>query len=356
MIDIRTLKEFDNHHLFVKIEEPEKQLIGFIAIHKKNTPYPSLGATRLWVYKNETEAIRDVLRLSRLMSYKSVFAGLPYGGAKGVIMQPQKKFDRTDLFQAYTNKVNELNGEFITGTDVGLDEKDLQIMSSFSNYIIGSGVDAAFYTALGVFSGIKIYLKNIFGSANVRNRSFAIQGLGKTGLALLGLLLDNNAKGPIFITDIDPVKAQYVSSLKRKNITFTSPESIYKVKVDVFSPCALSGSINRFTAKILDCKIIAGSANNQLEDDAIGTFLYERGIFYAPDYIINAGGLISVADEYEHSGHNHDRVVSKLNKIEESLNDVLVRSITLKTNSNIVADMIGHNLLMKKTYAVIPGK
>ena len=259
-IKIEDLSEFDSHELVVKLNEPEVGLHGFIAIHRIDTQYPALGATRLWEYLSETEALRDALRLSKLMAYKSALAGLPYTGAKGVLMaNPKALGNRKQLFKTYARKVNELQGKFVTGTDVGVDNHDLKIMGRESHYIIGHGVDSAYYTAIGVSLGIQVALEEVFGSADTSKRSFAIQGVGKTGYALLKSLYKKSFK--IYISDINPKRTKYVKFFYPA-VEVVDPTVIHKQDVDVFCPCALSRSLNVVTVPELRCSIVAGFSPN----------------------------------------------------------------------------------------------
>jgi len=307
MLNIEKLPEFDNHESVSSFEDKASGLKGFIAIHRRNGDFPSFGATRFWHYDRPEEALKDALRLSQMMSYKAALAGLPYGGAKGVIISPspdnnsispQKK---ADILKAYANQVNYLGGRFITGTDVGITQEDLSIMAAHSPYMVGLHADPTKFTALGLFESIKICLQRVFGTNNIEGRSFAIQGIGKIGRAIAELLYQEGAK--IFATDL---KEKRLKELKRKlpRINLVAPSDIHKQKVDCFCPCALSGSLNKKTVPQLRCKIVAGGANNQLESNSIGRLLFERDILYAPDYLVNAGGLISVVDEYENIGKN----------------------------------------------------
>src|SRR3989338_2882294 len=200
--------EFDNHTLVARIDDTSVGLRGYIAIHR-NRGAPSLGATRLWAYATEEEALRDALRLSRLMSYKSALAGLPYGGAKAtIIASPEALRDRAALFKAYGKKVNELMGQFVTGTDVGVDEADLQAMKESTSFVIGSGVNSGYFTAQGVYYGIQEAFRHLYGSPDIKGHTFAIQGVGKTGGELLQLLYDDAAQ--IVIADINEERLREV--------------------------------------------------------------------------------------------------------------------------------------------------
>lgn len=341
---LKKFAEFDNNYKVVELNNPDIGLSGFISIHRHIKDYPALGATRFWKYKNKDEALRDALRLSRLMTYKSILAGLPFTGAKAVLIDNGlKKNQRKEFFKIYAEEVNKLNGEFVTGTDVGVSNEDLDSMRQNSPYIIGTGVDSGFFTAQGVFLGIKMALRKVFGTDDISDRTFAIQGLGKTGWPLFDLLLKHGAK-KIYISDLKRL-TRFKAFLKSPRVQILDHKEIALQAVDVFSPCALSGAVNKDNRDLLRCKIVAGSANNQLDNSETGMFLKNAGILYAPDFVINAGGLISVVDQYEHDIHNPERIIGKVQKIGESLSSIFERSqqenkSTLEVAESIAAEKI----------------
>ncbi len=344
--DFEKLEEFDNHNLVQFIFDEKTGLRGFIAIHRRGNNKPSLGATRLWKYQAEIYALRDALRLSKAMSYKSALAGLPYGGAKAVlIFSPKAKKYRSQFFIAYANKLNDLGGRFVTGTDVGVTDNDVRVMRKYTPYVIGSKVDPAYYTALGVSLGVKEALRYLFGSVAIAGHSFSVQGVGKTGLRLLELIYPEADK--VFIADIDKGK---IKKVKRqfKRVKVVSPTEIIKQKVDVFCPCAVGGVLNAKTAASLHCKIVAGSANNQLKDEHIDTLLYKLGILYAPDYVINAGGLISVVDEMEKVRPSKNRILRRISSIPDALRTIFERSRQGKKSTGLIADKIAKAILSKR--------
>ncbi|MBI2038012.1 MAG: hypothetical protein HYT15_03760 [Candidatus Magasanikbacteria bacterium] len=342
----KNLKEFDSHALVVELDEPSVGLKGFIAIDRKAENFPALGATRLWKYPLEEDALNDALRLAKLMGKKSAMAGLPYTGAKAVLMLPEEGIkNREEYFKVYAQKVNELSGQFITGTDVGLTDNDLEIMSKNSKFVIGMNVPAAYYTAVGVFNVIRESLEYKFGSENISSRTFAIQGLGKTGYELLKLLYAEGAK--IFVSEINIDILEQVCRdfpLVKKVL----PADIHKQEVDVFCPCAMSHSINSRTVSELKCVIVAGSANNQLEDEEAGEKLHKMGIVYAPDYLSNSGGLISVVDQFENKKHDNKRILLKLSKIPAVLRAIFLRSEKERRSISSVADDMVQESLVKE--------
>ena len=336
---LKQFSEFDNNYKIVELNHPEIGLTGFISIHRHIKDFPALGATRFWKYNNKEDALRDSLRLSRLMTYKSILAGLPYTGAKATLIDNGlKENQRKEFFKIYAEEVNKLNGEFVTGTDVGVSNDDLEVMRQNSSYIIGTGVDSGFFTAEGVFLGIKVALKKVFGSDEISGRTFAIQGLGKTGWPLLNLLLKHGAK-KVYVSDLKRL-TKLKAMFKNSRIKILDHREIALQEVDVFSPCALSGAINKDNRHLLRCKIVAGSANNQLDNLDTGIYLKERGILYAPDFVINAAGLISVVDQYENQVHNPDRIINKIQKIGDSLDLIFERSRQEKKSTLEVAESI----------------
>ncbi len=336
------LPEFDNHEFVAFVSDARTNLRGFIAIHRGGPTARALGATRLWRYESEVDALKDALRLSRLMSYKSALAGLPYGGAKAVLMaSPVGLKKRKNLFQAFARKVDLLGGHFVTGTDVGVTDEDVRVMRGETKYVIGSKVDPAYYTAIGVFSGIQASLENVFGSKKVERRSFALQGVGKTGSHLVAMLYKESQK--IFVADIDTAA---VKSIKKKfpRVRVVPPRDIHKQSVDVFSPCSLSGTLNPKRVSELRCKIVAGSANNQLSDEHVGGLLMKRGILYAPDYVVNAGGLVSVVDEMEHQTPNQKRILNRVGKIQKTLRVIFEHSRKYNQATNMVANRMAEKI------------
>ncbi len=341
-LNIEELREFDHHQVVMFLSDPGAGLRGFIAIHRGGLKHPSLGATRLWEYATETEALEDALRLSRMMSYKSALAGLKYGGAKAVLMaSPAALRDREKLFRAYARKVNYLGGRFITGTDAGVEDDDMRIMREETQYIIGNRVDPARYTALGVYAGIEEALKWVFGTQKMNNRSFAIQGLGKTGAGILRMLYPKTHK--IFAADIDAGKTKFAKKMFPK-IKIVRPADIHRQAADVFVPCALSGALNSRSIAECKCKIVAGSANNQLASEEMGKLLLTLGILYVPEYVINAGGLIAVADELEHETPSEKRITKRVLKIKKTLQAIFRRSKRQRKATNAVANEMAERI------------
>lgn len=305
------------HEQVLFCHNPEQNLKAIIAIHDASLG-SAMGATRLWPYANEADALRDVLRLSRGMTYKAACANIPVGGAKAVIIaDPQAK--TSELLRAYGRFVDSLNGRFITGQDVNLVPKDVREISQETQHIVGvtekSGGPASI-TAQGLLFGIKAAVE--FSSNKKLNElKIAVQGLGNVGSNLCKLLSEKGVT--LFVTDINPEKTAEIERLY--GATVVDPDEIYSLDVDIFSPCALGATLNDSTIPLLKASIVAGAANNQLENEQLHSkLLKSKGIFYCPDYVINAGGLIDVYNEM--IGYEEDKVLKQLNGIYDTLLEI----------------------------------
>jgi len=349
-LDIRKRFPDADHHFVGYFSDPDSGLSGFVAIHRAKGPHPSFGATRMMPYENADEALRDALRLSRLMSYKAALSDLPYGGAKAVIIGDPLDSRRKTILRSYANHVNSLRGKFVTGSDIGLSDSDVHFLGSLSKYVVGKETDPARHTVLGLFLALQVALRHVFGSSDIRERTFAIQGLGKIGMGLFKLLAPQ-AKY-IYISDPDERKIQEAQKFSSWVTPVPSGE-IHASSADVFSPCALGSALTRNNAEEVKAKIVVGGANNQLEDDSVASVLHARNILYAPDYVVNAGGLISVASEFE--GQPEEIHVSRrVGRIGETLDKILRESERRKeapvlvSNRMAEASIRNHN---KITYA-----
>lgn len=339
--------EFDNHTFISFLNDAKTGLRGFIAVHRRNGDEPSFGATRMWHYESDTDALEDALRLSKMMSYKSALAGLKYGGAKGVIILNSHALDtrnRNKLLEAYAEYVNRLQGQFITGTDVGLTQRDLRTMDKKSEFIIGFNDNSTEFTALGIYYSMQVCLEEVFGNSEITERSFAIQGLGKVGSGIIDLLYKDAKK--IFVSDTDKERVRKIKQ-KYPKVKVINSNDIHKQKVDVFCPCALSHALNSETVADLQCKIIVGGANNQLENEKVGELLFKLGILYAPDYVVNAGGLISVTDEFEHKRYDPKRVIDKVKRIKNTLKKIFSESKKQLKAPNIIANEMAEKIINK---------
>lgn len=287
------LMQRDDFEEVVFFQDSKTGLKAIVAIHN-TTLGPAFGGTRMWSYRNEIEALRDVMRLAKAMTFKAAAAGLNFGGGKGVIIGDPKKDKNEALLRSYGRFVQSLGGRFITAEDVGTCVEDMRVIMSETDYVSGTSFDPSPFTAYGVYCGIRACLEYVFGDGSVEDVHVAVQGVGKVGSELVRLLVENGAR--VTVTDLDAGKIRALLDL---GVEYVDPGKIYSVQCDVFSPCALGGVINDSTVRRLRCSIVAGAANNQLENESTGEVLADLGILYAPDYIINAGGLIAVAHEYE---------------------------------------------------------
>jgi leucine dehydrogenase len=310
------------HEQVVFCSDKASNLQAIIAIHN-TTLGPALGGTRMWTYDSSDDALRDALRLSRGMTYKAAVAGLNLGGGKAVIVGDPNKDKNENLFRAYGRFVEALAGRYITAEDVGTSVRDMEWVQMETKYVtgidraLGGGGDPSPVTALGVYHGMKAAIKQLTGSDSLRRRTVAVQGAGNVASSVCDHLAMEGAK--IIITDIYEHKAKAVA--KRTKATFIAPEKIFDVKADIFCPCALGAILNDKTIPRLKAKIVAGGANNQLADEnKHGQMLLKRGIIYAPDYAINAGGLISVSNELE--GYPSERALKQAEGIYDTIRKI----------------------------------
>ncbi len=305
-IDIFSQLQAHNHEKLVFCQDKHTGLKAIIAIH--NTVLgPGLGGTRVWNYASDAEALNDVLRLSRGMTYKAAISGLNLGGAKAVIIGDAKTIKTEALMRKFGRFVENLNGKYITAEDVNTTTRDMEYVNMETDHVVGlpesmgGGGDPSPVTAYGVYMGMKAAVKHAFGNESLNGKKVAVQGIGKVGGHLLEHLHKEGAK--LFITDInEEMLAKYS---KEFGATVVKGDEIYGLDVDVFAPCALGAILNTENISKLKAKVIAGAANNQLADENIhGPMLVEKGISYAPDFLINAGGLINVYQE--HIGYNRE--------------------------------------------------
>lgn len=322
-------------------------LKGFIAIHNTNLG-PATGGTRYWQYYSENDALRDALRLSKAMTYKCALAGVPYGGGKGVIIRHARHPKGPALLSAYGRIVNLFNGNFYTGEDVGLTERDVELLAKSSKFINGLPTiagDPAPWAALSVFYGITVGLETVYGNANMHGRTFAIKGLGKVGAELARLVMQQG--GQVYGTDINQSTLRKV--VKRfPRIQIVKPSEIYKLKVSVFSPCALGGDLNGKTIPQLKCDIVCGGANNQLVSPLDGERLQKRGILYIPDYVANAGGLINVTEEWNRRGYSRDRVQEKVAGVKKTIRHIIDLSEKKRMATSVIADQLAERIFNGK--------
>ena len=308
----------DGYEQIVYCNDDQSGLKAIIAIHSTALG-PALGGTRFYPYEREEDALVDVLRLAKGMTYKAAAAGLDLGGGKGVIIGDPKRIKTEELLRAYGRFVETLGGRYITAEDVGTALEDMDVVRRESRWVTGcshtyggSG-DPSPVTAYGVLNGIKACCLEVFGSAELKGRTVALQGVGKVGYALCGYLVREGAKVTIGDIDVDNL----ARAVADHGVETVPLEDIHKLEADVFAPCALGGGINDDTISDFNCKIIAGAANNQLAREEHGEKLRDLGILYAPDFVINAGGLINVEDELR--GYDRERAMNRVEGIYKQL-------------------------------------
>jgi leucine dehydrogenase len=307
-----------NHEQVVFSFEPMAGYRGIIAIHN-TTLGPALGGTRFWNYSSDEEALIDVLRLSRGMTYKAAVAGLNLGGGKAVIIGDPKTTRREMIFRAHGRFVESLGGRYYTAEDVGTSVEDMDYVMMETQYVTGvaggSG-DPSPVTAFGTYRGIKACAKEKYGSDSLSGMTVAVQGTGHVGYYLCQFLAEEDAK--LIVTDIDEQRVDRV--VEEFGAVPVSPEQIYSVEAQVFAPCALGAVVNDDSIPQFRFEIIAGAANNQLAQERHGDLLHKRGILYAPDYVINAGGLINVYGEL--NDWSMDQAKRKAGEIYDTLSQV----------------------------------
>ena len=313
------------HEQLVFGADPETGLKAIIAVHD-TTLGPAAGGTRMWPYETESDAIRDVLRLSRALPYKAAVADLPLGGGKGVIIGDSRTLKTEALLRSYGAFVDTLGGRYLTTTDVGTSTRDLEYIRLETKHVLGLPVtaggsgDTSVMTGLGIYVGMKACAREVWGSDSLMGKKIVVQGFGKVAFHMAHHLLKENAQ--LIVSDI------YEGALNRARelgIKVVPQDYIYDMECDIFSPCALGGVLNSDTIPRLKCQIVAGAANNQLLTDEDGWELQRKGILYAPDYIINAGGIINASTEYE-AAYNPERAREKTERIYDILSQVIARS------------------------------
>jgi leucine dehydrogenase len=311
------------HEQVIICSDPDTGLKAIIAVHN-TTLGPALGGTRMWNYESEEVAMRDVLRLSRGMTYKAAISGLNLGGGKAVIIGDPHTEKTEALFRSFGRFVDGLGGRYITAEDVGMTEREMEWIYSETKYVtgipkaLGGSGNPSPVTAYGVYMGAKACAKKAYGSDSLEGKSIALQGAGNVASFFAKHAAKEGAK--LFITDIYEEKAKALA--EEVGAEFVDPDSIYGLDADIFTPCALGGIINDDTINQFKFDIIAGGANNQLdEEDKHGQMLLDKGIIYAPDYVINAGGIINIASELE--GYNEQRALQNAGNIYNTITDIL---------------------------------
>ena len=337
--------DFDDHEGVYSFSDPASGLKTFIAVHNTNRG-PASGGTRFWEYTNDAEALTDVLRLSRAMSYKNAMAEIPLGGGKGVIIRPRGDFDRKALFSAYGRAIEKVGGQYITAEDVGVSPDDMQTIKTQTDYVAGldegeaASGDPSPHTADGIFRGLGVAVKHKLGVEGFGGLIVAIQGLGHVGYNLASRLHKSGAR--LIVADINSeVTTKAANDFKARVV---GVDEIHAQEVDIYAPCALGGAINKKTIEDISAFIIGGAANNQLKTPDMGEALRARDVLYCPDYVLNAGGIINVASEVS-GRYDYGWVNGKLENIKASLQEVFDRSDNTAKPTNEIADIMARERL-----------
>jgi leucine dehydrogenase len=314
-------------------------LRAIIAVHD-TTLGPALGGCRMYPYASEDDAIVDVLRLARGMTYKAAASGLNLGGGKSVIIGDPRTGKSEALFRSFGRYIETLGGRYIVAEDVGTSTEDANFIRVETGHVVGVDVtrggsgDPSPFTALGVLQGVRACVEEVFGTTSLEERTVAVQGVGHVGYHLCRRLHEAGAR--LIVADVD---ADALGRAVRKfGAKAVEPDEILTVPCDVYAPCALGATVNDASIPAFRCRIIAGSANNVLLEARHGEALAERGILYAPDYVINAGGLINVADELE--GYNERRATKRVMRIEERIRSIIAISKRDGVATNVAADTL----------------
>lgn len=348
-----TLRESEKrgHEQVTFFYYPEVGLKAIIAIH--NTVLgPSLGGCRLRLYASESEALEDAMRLSEGMTYKNSVAGLDIGGGKScIIADPAMIEGRQALFEKFGECVNNLNGRYITAEDMGTSVRDIMHVKKHTNHVAGvaledgGGGDPSPWTARGLYKGILAACEHRYGSNDLKDKHVALQGVGHVGMYALKYLQEAGAK----VTVCDTNESLLTEASQKYGANIVDKDAIYDVECDIYAPCAVGQTVNQSTIGRLKCDIIAGAANNQLSDSTIYKEITSRKILYCPDFVINAGGVINCASEYQPGGWNEAWTAAKVDRIFDTIHNVLTRSEKENKFSEVVAlEMARERIAEKK--------
>ncbi len=341
----------DSQEFILPLSKIHRQLKGYIVLH--NTVLgPALGGTRIYPYKSQTIALKDALRLAKAMSYKCAISGLHFGGGKGVIIADPKSKDIRNVLKMYAEAVNTLRGKFYTGEDVGLTEEHVQYMLQFSPYFIGKSHqagDPSPYAAKSAFLAGQVACKKLFKSLKLEGRTVAIKGVGKTGSALAKLYARH--KATVFIEDTDALRVKLLTSTFPNILKASAPTET--LDVDIYAPCALGNDITKKNIGKIKAKIIAGTANNQLESRDMALALMKKGILYVPDYIANSGGLINVAGELLPKGYNAKKVDETIAKVIKNLEKLLTLAEKQRVSPLEISNQLAEQLFQQAPHVTL---
>ncbi len=346
-IDIKNL-DADGYEKIIEARDAASGLHCFIAVHNTSLG-PALGGTRIYPYKTREEAITDVLRLARGMTYKSAVTELGLGGGKSVIIADPKVQKTDALLTAFGKVVDSLAGSYICAEDMGSTLADMSVIHKVTPYVAalpheGSSGDPSPFTAWGVFRGMQAVAQKLWSSSSLEGKTIALQGLGAVGSKLLDYLYWHGAN--LILSDVDSQRLAVLS--KRYGMRTAGVEEIYGVECDIFAPCAMGGIVNDKTLPVFRCKAIAGAANNQLLRPEHGGMLRNAGILYAPDFVINSGGIMNVAVELDAGGYNPLRARDKVRGIYDLLSSVFVISEKRRIATSEAADELAEHKLKYK--------
>lgn len=346
MRSVWDLPDFDDHEFVHMVTDRATGLKAIISVHSTHLG-PAAGGTRYWQYADRQTAVTDALRLSRGMSYKNAMAGLPLGGGKAVVLADDNAPKTPEYLAAFGRAVNQLGGSYVTAEDVGMSVSDMVAISKETKFISGlpveggnAGGDPGPFTAYGVYLGIKAAAKEAFGSDDMAGRHIALQGVGSVGGGVARRLAADGAK--LTLADFNADKAAALGA--ELGAETVDKDAIMTVACDIFSPNALGAVLTQESVAALQAPVIAGGANNQLATADIGQLVYDRGIIYAPDYVINAGGIINVGLEYLGQGNTAD-VNSRIELIPGRLADIWATSKAEKRPASQVADAMAQKLI-----------
>lgn len=342
---------FDNHEQIVFCNDKETGLKAIIGIHD-TTLGPALGGTRMWNYTNEWEALNDVLRLSRGMSFKSAIAGLGLGGGKAVIIGDAKTQKTPELMKKFGEFIHSLSGKYITAEDVGMKTEDMDTVRTVTPYVtgvsesLGGSGNPSPVTAFGVYMGMKAAAQFAYKNNNLAGKKIWVQGIGNVGETLVKYLVNENAD--VFITDMSQDRVLEICN--KYNVKALTDADPYTANIDIYAPCALGASINDETIQKLKAKVIAGAANNQLANEDIhGKILSDNGIVYAPDFVINAGGIINVYSEI--AKYNSDEAMKRTENIYNTTLELLQLAENNKITTSQAALQMAQEIIAKKKIA-----
>ncbi len=329
------------HEQVVFCQDEASGLRAVIAIHSTALG-PALGGTRFYPYESESAAVEDVLRLSRAMSYKNALAGLDHGGGKAVIIGDPSHDKTEPLLRAYGRFVQALGGRYVTACDVGTYVDDMDVVARESVYVTGRSPadggagDSSVLTAIGVFHGMRASAQRVWGAPTLRGRKVGIAGVGKVGFKLTGLLIEDGAD--VVVTDVSEAAVDRVRTEFPQVEVVADVAALVRADIDVYSPCALGGALDDGTVAALRAKIVCGGANNQLAHPGVEKALADHGVLYAPDYVVNAGGVIQVADELH--GFSFERARAKAERIFDTTSRVFALAASEGVPPAVAADRL----------------